>query len=63
MRGRGAYRGDSDAAGTRTQIEDSGGVTLDNGRGLAETGVERISIGALTHSAPALDISLKVVRD
>lgn len=58
-----AYRGDSDEAVTRTKLEVSGGVTLENVLGLAETGVERISIGALTHSAPALDISLKVVRE
>ena len=58
-----AYRGDSDEAVTRTKLEVSGGVTLENVRSFAETGVERISIGALTHSAPALDISLKVVRE
>jgi nicotinate-nucleotide pyrophosphorylase (carboxylating) len=39
-------------------LEASGGVTLDTVRALAETGVDRISIGALTHSAPALDIAL-----
>ncbi len=39
-------------------LESSGGVTLDTLRALAETGVDRISIGALTHSAPALDIGL-----
>ncbi len=37
------------------QLEASGGVTLQTVRGIAETGVERISIGGLTHSAPALD--------
>jgi nicotinate-nucleotide pyrophosphorylase (carboxylating) len=42
----------------RAQLEASGGITLDNVREVAETGVERISIGALTHSAPALDFSL-----
>jgi nicotinate-nucleotide pyrophosphorylase (carboxylating) len=40
----------------RVQLEASGGVTLDTVRAIAESGVERISIGALTHSAPALDI-------
>lgn len=45
------------AAG-RAQLEASGGVTLDSVRRIAETGVDFISIGALTHSAPALDISL-----
>ncbi|MFN8216434.1 MAG: carboxylating nicotinate-nucleotide diphosphorylase [Solirubrobacterales bacterium] len=39
-------------------LEASGGVTLDNVREVAETGVEFISIGALTHSAPSLDFSL-----
>ena len=38
--------------------EASGGVTLDKVRSIAETGVDRISIGALTHSAPALDLAL-----
>ena len=45
------------AAG-RAKLEASGGVTLDTVRGIAETGVEYISVGALTHSAPALDLSL-----
>lgn len=40
-------------------LEASGGVNLQTVRAVAETGVDRISIGALTHSAPALDISLE----
>ena len=40
------------------QLEASGGVTLHSVRGIAETGVDFISVGALTHSAPALDIGL-----
>lgn len=40
-----------------TRLEASGGITLSNVREIAETGVDRISIGALTHSAPALDIA------
>jgi nicotinate-nucleotide pyrophosphorylase (carboxylating) len=40
------------------QLEASGGVNLDTVRLIAETGVDRISVGALTHSAPALDIAL-----
>jgi nicotinate-nucleotide pyrophosphorylase (carboxylating) len=40
------------------ELEASGGVTLETVRGIAETGVDFISVGALTHSAPALDISL-----
>lgn len=42
----------------RASIEASGGVTLDNVREIAEAGVDLISVGALTHSAPALDVSL-----
>lgn len=42
----------------RVQLEASGGVTLATVRAIAETGVERISVGALTHSAAALDIGL-----
>jgi nicotinate-nucleotide pyrophosphorylase (carboxylating) len=44
----------------RPEIEASGGVTLANVRELAETGVDYISVGALTHSAPALDLSLSL---
>ena len=44
--------------GGRAQLEASGGVTLQTLRARAETGVEWISMGALTHSAPALDVSL-----
>ncbi len=42
----------------RAQLEASGGVTLRTLRALAHTGIEWISMGALTHSAPALDLSL-----
>ena len=41
-------------------LEASGGVTLETIRPIAQTGVDRIAVGALTHSAPALDISLDV---
>jgi nicotinate-nucleotide pyrophosphorylase (carboxylating) len=41
-------------------LEASGGVNLANVRAVAETGVQRISIGALTHSAPAADIALEL---
>ncbi len=44
--------------GGRAKLEASGGITLANVREVAETGVDYISIGALTHSAPALDFSL-----
>ena len=57
-----AYRGSNDADVKKTQLEVSGGVTLATVRDYAQTGVERISVGALTHSAPALDVSLKVRR-
>ena len=42
----------------RVELEVSGGVTLATVRGYAETGVDRISVGALTHSAPQLDCAL-----
>jgi nicotinate-nucleotide pyrophosphorylase (carboxylating) len=42
-------------------LECSGGVRLDNVRAYAETGVDFISVGALTHSAPAVDMSLRMV--
>jgi nicotinate-nucleotide pyrophosphorylase (carboxylating) len=42
----------------RAELEASGGITLDTIREVAETGVDFISVGALTHSAPALDFSL-----
>jgi nicotinate-nucleotide pyrophosphorylase (carboxylating) len=46
----------------RAELEASGGITLANVRAVAETGVDFISVGALTHSAPALDLSLIVGR-
>ena len=42
----------------RVTLEASGGVNLETVRGIAETGVDVISVGALTHSAPALDVGL-----
>lgn len=44
-------------------LEASGGVTLETIRAIAETGVDFISVGALTHSAPAVDLSLEVRGD
>jgi len=44
----------------RARLEASGGVTLANVRAIAETGVDEISIGALTHSARSLDVSLEL---
>jgi nicotinate-nucleotide pyrophosphorylase (carboxylating) len=44
----------------RARLEASGGITLDNVRAVAETGVDEISVGALTHSARSLDVSLEL---
>jgi nicotinate-nucleotide pyrophosphorylase (carboxylating) len=44
----------------RVPLEASGGITLEGVRAVAETGVDYISVGALTHSVTALDISLEV---
>jgi nicotinate-nucleotide pyrophosphorylase (carboxylating) len=46
----------------RALLEASGGITLDNVRAVAETGVDFISVGAITHSPKALDISLEVEK-
>lgn len=48
------------AVAGRARTEASGGITLQTVRAVAETGVDFISVGALTHSAPALDIGLDV---
>jgi nicotinate-nucleotide pyrophosphorylase (carboxylating) len=42
----------------RASLEASGGVSLQTLAAVARTGVDRISMGALTHSAPALDLSM-----
>jgi nicotinate-nucleotide pyrophosphorylase (carboxylating) len=42
----------------RAELEASGGIDLETIRDVAETGVDFISVGALTHSAPSLDLSL-----
>ena len=46
--------------GDRAELEASGGITLQNLKRYAETGVHRISLGALTHSAPAADVALEI---
>jgi len=46
----------------KLEVEASGNVSLDNVRAIAETGVDIISIGALTHSPKALDISMKITN-
>ena len=45
-------------AGRRVELEASGGITLQTAAAFAASGVDRLSVGALTHSAPALDLSL-----
>ncbi len=50
-------------AGGRMICEASGGVTLDNVAAIAETGVDLISVGALTHSAPVLNLGLDIEID
>lgn len=47
-------------SGRPIRLEASGGVTLATVRAIAETGIDDISVGALTHSAPALDLSLSI---
>lgn len=46
-------------AGDRAELEASGGITLDNVRAIAETGVHRISIGGLTKDVKAVDFSMR----
>lgn len=53
-------RGAVELVDGRARLEASGGITLDNVRAVAETGVDEISIGALTHSARSLDVSLEL---
>ena len=47
--------------GSKVPVECSGGIRLENVRSYAETGVNFISVGALTHSAPAVDMSMRIV--
>jgi nicotinate-nucleotide pyrophosphorylase (carboxylating) len=49
-----------DRSGRRFFLEASGNLTLDRARAVAETGVDFLSVGALTHSAPAVDLSLRM---
>jgi nicotinate-nucleotide pyrophosphorylase (carboxylating) len=57
-----AMRAIADEVAGRAELEASGGIDLDTVRAAAETGVDFISVGALTHSAPALDLSLILER-
>ena len=45
-------------SGSRARLEASGGLTLDRAAEIAATGVDFLAVGALTHSAPALDIGM-----
>jgi nicotinate-nucleotide pyrophosphorylase (carboxylating) len=49
-------------AGGRALLEASGGLTLEGARAVAETGVDYLAVGALTHSAPALDVGLDLTE-
>jgi len=49
-----------DAQQPGVELEASGGITLDTIRAVAETGVDRIAVGAITHSAPQLDLGLDI---
>ena len=51
---------DLESRGKRPSLEASGGITAENARAYAESGVDYISMGAITQSAPALDLSLEV---
>ena len=51
------------ATGEKVEIEATGGLTLDVARAYAETGVDFLSVGELTHSSPILDIALDLVDD
>jgi nicotinate-nucleotide pyrophosphorylase (carboxylating) len=46
------------ANGSKSKLESSGGLSLDNARAYAQSGVNYLAVGALTHSAPILDIGL-----
>ncbi|MCK5945003.1 MAG: carboxylating nicotinate-nucleotide diphosphorylase [Planctomycetes bacterium] len=55
-----AVRAAAQQAGRHVETEASGGIDLDTVRSYAECGVDRISVGSLTHSAPAVDLSMVV---
>jgi nicotinate-nucleotide pyrophosphorylase (carboxylating) len=57
-----AVRINEEVAQGRALLEVSGGVTLEQLRGIAETGVDRISIGKLTKDVKAVDFSLRVLE-
>jgi nicotinate-nucleotide pyrophosphorylase (carboxylating) len=49
--------------GGRARLEASGGITLANIEAVAASGVDAVSLGCLTHSAPAVDLSLEILAD
>jgi nicotinate-nucleotide pyrophosphorylase (carboxylating) len=49
--------------GGRFKLEASGGISLENAKAYAESGVDYLAIGALTHSAPVLDIGLDMTLE
>lgn len=59
----GAIRKAVKLSGSRPVLEVSGGVGLENVAGIAKAGVDRISIGSLTHSYPSIDFSLEICAD
>jgi nicotinate-nucleotide pyrophosphorylase (carboxylating) len=58
MRAAAALRDQTDAS---KKLEASGGITIDNIRSIAETGMDFISVGALTKSVRAIDYSLRII--
>jgi nicotinate-nucleotide pyrophosphorylase (carboxylating) len=60
LRGAVRLRDENSGGGKGPSLEASGRVNLETVRGIAETGVDLISVGALTHSAPTLDFSLLI---
>ncbi len=60
LRGAVRLRDENAGNGNGPSLEASGGVSLETVRGIAETGVDFISVGALTHSAPTLDFSMLI---
>ena len=55
--------GEAGSTGGHVEIEATGGLTLEDARAYAETGVDFLSVGGLTHSSPILDIALDLVDD
>ena len=60
--GAGDLRAATAKARGRALVEVSGGVKLDGVASIAALGVDRISVGALTHSAPAADLTMRITR-